>query len=259
MQKIMRHSCIRLSSVCLMLFMVFTVTYIVNAQKISYEFWPETDIWYRLSPEWRLSCYLPITKYNESKYRDLNIYLQADYAWGKTKNPFYKRLMDENKEQKIRAWMVRLGFMEGWSLGENSGSYTEDMIYAEIHKRVPLKGAILFSQRFRTDTRWVGEEPKFSYRFRYRMMIEKEYETGKYSVVPYVNIEPFWDSRYNTISRIRGIGGVTVLSGGHFAYEGNITYQYDEHYDTNNLFAFNLILHVFIETKNDVTKKVKNY
>jgi hypothetical protein len=243
-----------LRPICLIAFIsVCAINYSI-AQSTSFEFWPETDIWYRLSPSWRLSAFIPITKYNESKYRDLNIYLQADYAWGHTKQSFYKRLLDENKVQQMKAWMVRGGFMEGWSLGENAGNYTEDMLFAEIHRRIPIKGGILLSQRIRTDFRWVGEDPTFSYRFRYRIMVEKEYTAGRGSIVPYVNIEPYWDSRYSTFNRVRVIGGATGSWGPRFAFEGNITYQYDSHYDTENLWAFNIILHVFFETKHSRVK-----
>ena len=217
------------------------------AQGSSIEFWPETDIWYRLSPSWRLSAFIPITKYNESKYRDLNIYLQADYAWGKTRRTLFSRLVDENKAQAIKAWMVRGGFMEGWSLGENAGNYSEDMLFGEIHRRLPLEGAVLLSHRIRIDLRWVGNEPTFSYRVRYRVMAEKEFKARSSSIIPYVNAELYWDSRYHTFSRTRLIGGTTVAWGSRFAYEGNITYQYDEHYNTPNLYALNIILHLFFE------------
>ena len=246
-----RH-CLRL--ICLVVFMSLGATCSSIAQNSSLEFWPETDIWYRLNPSWRLSAFIPITKYNESKDRDLNIYLQADYAWGKTKHLFSRRLMDENRIQVMKAWMVRGGFMEGWSLGENAGNYTEDMLFAEIHRRIPIKGGILLSHRIRNDFRWVGEDPTFSYRFRYRVMIEKEFTVGRGSIVPYVNVEPYWDSRYSIFNRVRVIGGATVGWGPRFAFEGNITYQYDSHYDTANLWALNLILHVFFETKHSKAK-----
>jgi hypothetical protein len=218
-------------------------------QGSSFEFWPETDIWYRLNQSWRLSAFVPITKYNESKYRDLNIYLQSDYAWGRTKHLLFRRMMDNNRVQKINAWMARAGFMEGWSLGENAGAYTEDMLFGEIHSRIPLKGGVLLSQRLRADFRWVGEEPTYSYRLRYRVMVEDELKAGRASIVPYVNAEPYWDSRYETFSRLRLIGGATFAWGSRFAYEGNLTYQYDEHYNTTNLYALNIILHVYFETK----------
>jgi hypothetical protein len=234
--------------------MVFTTgLWLINnsalAQGSSAEFWPETDIWYRLSQSWRLSAFVPITKYNESKYRDLNIYLQADYAWGKTKHLLFRRMMDNNRVQKINAWMARGGFMKGWSLGENAGEYTEDMAFGEIHSRIPVRGQVLITQRVRADFRWVGQEPTYSYRFRYRLMIEDELNAGRCSIVPYVNGEPYWDSRYEAFSRLRLIGGATFAWGNRFAYEGNLTYQYDEHYNTTNLYALNLILHVYFETK----------
>jgi len=232
---------------CLGLCINVTAVHTCLAQNSSFEFWPETDIWYRLTPSWRLSSFISITKYNESKDRDLNVYLQADYAWGTTNRTVYRRLMDENRAQQMKAWMTRGGFMEGWSLGENAGEYLEKMLFIELHKRIPLKGGILLSQRFRTDFRWVGQDPVFSYRFRYRIMVEKEYKAGRRSIVPYTNAEVFWDSRYTTVTRLRMIGGATIDWGPRFAYEANITYQYDEYYNSANLYALNIILHVFFD------------
>jgi hypothetical protein len=244
----------QLRQICLLIFVLLGATHTANAQNTSLEFWPETDIWYRLSPSSRFSAFIPIAKYHESKYRDLNIYLQADYVWGKTKHLLKRRMMDENRIQVMKAWLIRGGFMEGWSLGENAGSYTEDMLFAELHRRIPLKGGFLLSHRIRTDLRWVGEEPDFSYRFRYRVMLEKDFKAGRSSIVPYLNAEPYWDSRYLAFSRIRVIGGATASWGPRFGFEGNITYQYDSHYDAPNLYALNLILHVFFETKRAKTE-----
>jgi hypothetical protein len=225
------------------------------AQNATLEFWPETDIWYSLSPSWRLSAFVPITKYNESGNRDLNVYLQADYKWGRTKYSVFERMMDENRVGQIKSWMVRGGFMEGWSLGENAGEYTEDMLFMEFHKRIPLKrSGMLISSRIRNDFRWVGQDPAFSYRFRFRFMVEREFTAGRTSIVPYWNVEPYWDSRYTTFNRVRLILGTTLAVGRRFAYETNITYQHDPHYDSTNMYALNLILHVFFETKHSREK-----
>lgn len=209
---------------CLGFFISLCSTHFSIAQNSSIEFWPETDIWYRLNPSWRFSAFVPITKYNESDNRDLNVYLHVDYAWGHTKHIIHRRLVDQEKEQVMKTWMVRGGFMEGRSLGENAGNYIEDMLFAEIHRRIPLQGYFLLSHRFRTDTRWLGEDNDFSYRFRYRLMLEKEYKFGKSSIVPYLNIEPFWDSRYSKVAKTRVIGGATLSRGSRFAFEGNLTY-----------------------------------
>lgn len=217
------------------------------AQNTSLELWPETDIWYRFNPSWRVSSFIPITKYNESDTRDLNVYLQADYAWGNTKYAIYRRLMDQEREQIMKDWMVRAGVMKGWSIGQYSGDYSEEMIYAELHRRTPLKGNILLSHRFRTDTRWLGNESDFSYRFRYRVMVEKEFKHKNYSLVPYINIEPYWDSRYSKITKTRLIAGGTTTWKDRYAIEANVTYQYDETYNTENLYALNVIFHVFLQ------------
>jgi Protein of unknown function (DUF2490) len=149
----------------------------------------------------------------------------------------------------MKAWLARVGFMEGWSLQDHGESYTEDMVYPEIHKRIPLKGNILMSHRFRTDFRWVGQVPEFSYRFRYRIMVEKEFAAANSSIVPFINAEPFWDSRYSTFNRIRIIGGTTVSWGPRIALEGNFTYQYDSRSSIQNVYAINIILHVFFESR----------
>jgi hypothetical protein len=243
-----------LKLVCLLFFLSLAETTLCLAQNTSAEFWPETDIWYRLNPSWRLSSFIPITKYNENDSRDLNVYLHVDYAWGNTKYAILRRLMDQEREQMLKDWMVRGGVMKGWSIGKYAGDYTEDMFFSEIHRRTPIKGDVLISHRFREEARWLGENNDFSYRFRYRLMLEKEYKSGKYSIVPYLNIEPYWDSRYSKVVKTRAIVGVTTTLGSKYALEGNLTYQYDETYKSQNLYALNVIFHVFLEKNKNRVK-----
>jgi hypothetical protein len=68
-------------------------------------------------------------------------------------------------------------------------------------------------------------------------------------------VEPFWDSRYSEVTRTRIIGGTTLSLNQRFAYELNLTYQYDKTYDTTNLYALNVILHVFFESKSMKAKR----
>jgi hypothetical protein len=217
------------------------------ADEPSYEFWPEIDLWLRLSPAWRLSTFLPISKNIETDYREGNLILQADYAWGK-KHLLKRRLLDENRAQAMRTWLIRGGYLGGRSLDDKGLSYKENTIFMELHLRIPLKGRFLFSHRLRSDLRWLGDDPEFSNRWRYRLMLEKEFVAGRSSIVPYVNVEPYYDSRYETVNRIRLIGGATMAWSSRFALEGNITYQYDSRSSVTDLYALNVILHVFFET-----------
>ena len=225
-----------------------------HAQSSSLEFWPEADFWYRVNPEWRFSALVPVTKYCESKNRDLNVYFQGDYAFGGSKRSRYIRLVDENRAGPMKLWLVRGGVMKGKSIGDDAGDYAEEMVYAEIHYRAPLKGGFVLSNRLRLDNRWLGDDDVYSYRYRYRVMLEKEVLRGRRSFVPYLSVEPYWDSRYSEIVRTRAVAGTTLSLSSLLAYEWNLTYQYDEHYDTTHLYALNLIVHVFFEPKSTQAK-----
>lgn len=234
--------------VCVILLM-WTCTFMnVSAQKTSFEFWPETDVWFKITPGFRLSSFAAVTRYLESDTRDLNISLQADHAFGNSKRFFFTRTSDQNRAQTLKVWMARGGYMGGWSLYDNAENYKEDMLFVELHRRILLKRQVLFTQRLRMDNRWLGQNPEFSYRFRYRAMFEREFLSGKTSIIPFVSAEPFWDSRYDLFNRVRVIGGTTVSWKPRFAFEGNITYQHDSKSSFTNVLAFNAILHLYFET-----------
>lgn len=219
-----------------------------SAQNTSFELWPEIDTWYKVSPGLRLSTYAGIARYLESDTRDFNLTIQADHSFGKSKRFFFTRLLDENKAGALKTWMVRGGYMGGWSLYDNAENYLEDMLFAEIHGRFLLKHLVLFSWRLRMDNRWLGHDTDYSCRLRYRALFEREFLSGKTSVVPYFSAEPFWDSRYNQVNRVRLVGGSTVSWKSRFALEGNVTWQYDSKSSSSNVLAFSAILHLYFET-----------
>jgi hypothetical protein len=220
----------------------------IYAQKTSFELWPETDVWYKITPNFRLSSFSSITRYRESNTRDYNLSAQADYSFGYSKRFFFTKMADQNRAQALKVWMVRAGYMGGWSLYDQSESYTEDMLFTELHRRLLLKRLLLFSQRLRVDNRWVGQDPTFSYRFRYRAMLEREFLKDKTSINAFISVEPYWDSRYDSFNRVRLIGGTTVSWRSRYSFEGNITYQYDSKMSSTNTLALNVIFHLYFET-----------
>jgi hypothetical protein len=219
------------------------------AQESTTEFWPEVDIWYRLTPGWRLSMYLPLSKNLETKYREGSIVTQADYAWGRSRFFQFRRLLDENREAQMKVHLSRAGYLITKSLDDQGATYEENMLFFEEHFRTPMKGHLLISHRLRSDLRWIGDDNAFSYRIRYRLMIEREWLINKVSLVPYINIEPYYDSRYETVNRWRWIGGTSISWTPRIAMEGNFTYQHDSRSSVTDLYAVNIILHVFFETR----------
>jgi hypothetical protein len=149
----------------------------------------------------------------------------------------------------MKRFLMRGGYLGGKSLGDKGEAYTERTLLAELHLRTPIKGGILISHRLRTDLRWLGDDSEFSTRWRYRLQLEKEYAAGRWSFVPYMNAESYYDSRYDTVNRIRTMAGTSVAWSPRFALEGNWTYQHDTRSSVTTINAFNLILHVFFETR----------
>jgi hypothetical protein len=218
------------------------------AQDASAEFWPEIDTWLRISPAWRFSAFTSLSKNIETHYREGSLILQVDYAFGTMKGRHIRRLVDEGRGQEMKRLLVRSGYLRGKSLGDDGEIFTERSALVELHLRTPFKGDFLVSHRVRTDFRWLGTDYAFSTRVRYRLMMEKEYNAGRTSIVPYVNGEVYYDSHYATVNRVRLMGGATIARWPHFGLEGNITYQRDSRSSVTNLYALNLILHLFFET-----------
>ncbi len=240
--------CLRLVCLALAMWLVATGTGVAGER--SEEFWPEMDVWLRLSPVWRVSTFISLSRNIETAYREGSLSVQADYAWGKPGHLYRYRLLDEGRAERMKAWLTRGGYYTGKSLADNGLAYREKTVFLELHVRSPLEGGILVSQRLRTDLRWLGShDPDFSQRWRYRVRVEKEYTAGRSSIVPYLSVEPYYDSRYGTVNRVRLIGGGSVAWSPHFALEGNLTYQHDSRLPVTNLFALNAIVNLFFETR----------
>ena len=212
----------------------------------SKEFWPEIDTWLRLSPAWRLSLFVPISENLDTHYREGNFIPQVDYAFGTAK--YQGRLMDEDRARNTNLFLLRGGYLGGKSLDDQGEAYTEYTGFGELHVRVPLKGGFLLSHRLRSELRWLGEgDSELSTRWRYRLMLEKELAAGRASIVPYASVEPYYDSRYDTVNRVRLIAGSSVAWWRRTALEVNGTYQYDSHSSTKEILALTVILHLFFD------------
>jgi hypothetical protein len=231
---------------------------IAQNQDVVKEFWPEIDIWLRLSKDWRFSTFIPLSRNIETAYREGSLVLQVDYAFGRTNRPIIRRMLDENRMMAMKSMLIRGGYLSARSLGDSGEAYSENMAFAEFHLRTPLKGHFLLSHRVRPESRWIGDENEVSGRFRYRFMAEREILIKSVSLVPYVNAEVYYDTRFDTFNRLRLIGGTSVALSHRFALEGNFTYQYDSRSTVNELYALNMILHIFFETKESKLKSTIN-
>lgn len=185
----MRHPRLACAAVAL------TLTASAAHAETSSEFWPELDTWVKLNDATRLLLTTDGTRDRDSgdrtngeaaAYVDYRfsgrLAFRVGYEYSDTPptTPGTTRSVE-------RRWMLDTSY--NWQLGEDTK----------------------LTNRVRTDLRNIAGE--FSYRVRDRLKLEHEMHVGHQAVNPYGNIEAYYDSRYDAVSRYRlELGATTPLS-----------------------------------------------
>ena len=157
------------------------------------EFWPEIDMYINLKPKVRLFLLGTVSKavedgelFNAQAF-EAQIGAHIDYI--------------PNKHL-----ILRTGYRYGRSLEDDS--YREHRLLTEQTLRKLLPGDFVLSDRNREDFRFLKGD--FSFRYRNRLTIEREFELKKRTITPYVSGEVFYDTRYDTWNRNRLATGVQI-------------------------------------------------
>jgi hypothetical protein len=110
-------------------------------------------------------------------------------------------------------FLLRGGYRYITSLNE-SDPYKEHRIVFEQHLRKLLRGGILLSDRNREDFRIIDGD--FSFRYRNRVTLEREFRIKNRSLTPYASAETSYDSRFDAFNRNRfAFGFVQTLKAKH--------------------------------------------
>jgi len=94
------------------------------------------------------------------------------------------------------------------------------------------------AQRGRIDLRDVNGQ--YSTRYRFRLQIEREMSIFRVGIVPYINAEVFYDTRFDTVNRQRYQVGLEVVLSKRWHVEPYLTRQNDKHPQPRYLNAFGL-------------------
>jgi hypothetical protein len=84
---------------------------------------------------------------------------------------------------------------------------------------------VLVSDRHRLDIRAIGGE--YSWRYRNRLTVEREFAVGRFRFGPYGRAEIYYDSRYHKCSRTELTAGSVFPITRHFELEGYYAHQHD--------------------------------
>jgi len=185
--------CRKITRVVLLLSFVFALTLDSRGQQQESgsrkQLWPEIDVYVPLDEKVRLFFLFTITKAEETKE---NVEGQFGAHVDYTVN---KRLV------------LRAGYRYGFSL-TGTDPFKEHRPILEQTVRQPLPLNMLLSDRNREEFRIVNGD--FSFRYRNRLMLEREFLLPGRSITPYGSIEVYHDSRFKVWNRNRLTVGLQV-------------------------------------------------
>ena len=115
----------------------------------------------------------------------------------------------------------------------------EDRGILSLWAKAPLPAGVWLEGRARADLRWIGAE--YSTRYRWRFEATREFLLLDHSVVPYLNVEWFYDTRYDGWARTLYQAGAEFTVNKHFRFELNLSQQTDTLPETSRLNAFSVV------------------
>jgi hypothetical protein len=153
------------------------------------ELWPEVDVYVPLQEKVRLFFRFSVTKSEETrKNTEGQVGAHVDYT----------------VNQRL---VLRAGYRYGFSLNETD-PFKEHRPLLEQTYREQLPLGILLSDRNRQEFRIVNGD--FSFRYRNRLMLEREFLLPGRSITPYGSVEVYHDSRFHVWNRNRLTTGVQI-------------------------------------------------
>src|SRR5664279_2516198 len=156
---------------------------------------PEFDVFIKLSEQVRLFLLGDITDGLSPGYTDGEIGAHVDF----TLKPIFRRALRDGNWERDRYLWARVGYTVSGDLNDWDGGSITQTILLETTARLELPGQIWLVNRGRVDFRDIGGE--FSQRYRLRVGIERAFTVCGVVMVPYVEAETFYDTRYDVWNR----------------------------------------------------------
>lgn len=150
-----------------------------------HELWTELHVFVPLDEKFRLYFMVTANRAEETrKSFDTTFGAHVDYTGNKR-------------------WLLRGGYRYSFAPGDDP--FVEHRIVTEQTFRQELPLAILLSDRNRQDWRFVNGD--FSFRYRNRVRLEREFRVWRRSFTPYGSAEAYYDTRFDVWNRNRLTAG----------------------------------------------------
>lgn len=219
------------------------------AAETSDQFWPGLDVFFPLTDATRLylmatgtSTELTLGQVGSAKRESFQVGAHLDV----TLAPHFRPELAKGDWQRQRYLWMRVGYRYSANVKDEGGAaeYEENRGIFELTTRTqPLAGSLEYIGRFRWDLRDVNGE--HSNRYRLRLQIERVFKAEGHTVIPFVNAEAFYDSRYDAWTRERYQLGVEIELDANWRLEPSYYRQNDDRSEPSRINALGLVLKYF--------------
>lgn len=172
-----------------------------------------------LKPKTRLFLDAIYTKGTDQATLELAGYLDISIK------PIVKKLQRDDW-QRSRYFWARIGYDHAFTnFGSAGAGADENRGIISFYGKTFLPAEAWAEFRVRSDLRWIGDD--YSTRYRLRAEVDREFTVLDHAVVPYFNVEWFYDTRYDGWARTLYLLAAEVTVSTRFRYEINLARQSD--------------------------------
>jgi len=209
-----------------------------QAEDVS-EFWPEIGAFMQLNERSRAFFDAAYARGKESDVVSADIAAFLDVSL-KPIARIRKDLQTQDWQRNRYLW-ARIGYDRIFEATDSTGiEVVENRGVIALYGRIPLPAAVWLETRTRADFRWIGDD--YSNRYRFRLDASREFTVLDHTVVPYFNVEWFYDTRFDDWARTLSTLGAEVTVTDHFRYEVYLARQADQLPDEKDLNALGVVL-----------------
>jgi hypothetical protein len=202
----------------------------------SSEFWPELSAFVAMSPRTRIYLDASYAQAKESDTKSLDLAAYLDISL----KPILRRELLAQDWQRSRYLWARIGYDRIFETSDGTrAEVAEDRGIVALYAKAPLPAEVWLEARVRTDLRWIDAD--YSTRYRFRVEATREFTVLDHTVVPYFNVEWFYDTRYDGWARTLYQLGPEVTFNEHFRCEVYVAYQKDRLPSASSTSAFGVI------------------
>lgn len=206
------------------------------------EIWPEVDLYLKINDRHRLYFMVSGTRQRNSYFTDGSIGIHYDYFL-KRENFLVKEAMDSTR--KYNMW-IRGGYMYAANPPSQEDVFREHTIVTEANHRIYLPDNWLLTNKNRVD--WRVRDDQLTVRYRPRLNIERDFNTGYATFTSYAYAEYFINFGKSNLNRFRLCIGNEFWLFRFLSFEIYYLHQFANEPDIGKLDAVGLAVKLYFHT-----------